>query len=481
MKRIYTTLMMMLIVTATLTSCKKFLDVQPEDKVLEEQLFSTKQGVNTALNGLYLNLSKNNLYGDNLTLSTVEILAQRYNITTIHDQYKSSIYAYGDAPIISRIDAIWTGAYSTILNINAFEENLIKYSGAINAKTDSIYRGEAICMRAMLHFDLLRLFGPRYNTADSTKNSIPYYTQSGSAIGPLLPANVIMNLITADLANAEKLLKADPVIVNGVMPGALNDGTDFLRNRNYRFNYYAVKALQARVNMYRGNKVAALAAAKEVIANSGKFPWVTVANALSEKVNPDRVFTTEMIVGIQCTQLYSNYLAIFNPDLAEKTILAPLSGRLATVYESNENDYRYNLNWIVPSNGGKTYRTFYKYADVQDKTKTFRFTVPLIKISEMYYIAAESETDLTQGYANLNTVRNNRGLTSLATGTAATLNTELQKEHQKEFFGEGQLFYYYKRRNITTIPNGAVASGNVTMNASTYVLPLPLSETQIRP
>jgi hypothetical protein len=58
----------------------------------------------------------------------------------------------------------------------------------------------------------------------------------------------------------------------------------------------------------------------------------------------------------------------------------------------------------------------------------------------------------------------------------ATLTAELQKEYQKEFFGEGQLWYYYKRRNLSPIPNPTVASGNITMNATKYVFPLPLSE-----
>jgi len=481
MKKTYIQLMMLLFAMVALASCKKYLNVQPEDKLLEPQVFSTKRGINTVLNGLYINIAKNNLYGDNLTLSTVDILAQRYSIPSTHTLYKVATYAYTDAPVISKIDEMWTGAYTQILNINTFIANLDLYKGVLDAKTDSIYRGEVICMRAMLHFDMLRLFGPRYSTVDSLKTAIPYYVQASSNVGALLPANQVMDMITTDLVKAEKLLLTDPVILNGVMPNALNDGNDFLRNRNYRFNYYAVKALQARVNLYRGNKVAALAAAKEVIQNSTKFPWVTVANATNEKVNPDRVFTTEMIMGLQCSQLYTNHLNYFSSDLEEKNILAPNALRIAAVFESNENDYRYNLNWAVPTNGGKTYRTFYKYADVPDKTKAFRFSVPMIKISEMYYIAAETETDLTLAFGYLNTVRNNRNLLNLPVGTATVLNTELQKEYQKEFFGEGQLFYYYKRRNITSIPNGAAGTGTITMTANTFVLPLPLSETQTRP
>ncbi|SMC64830.1 RagB/SusD family nutrient uptake outer membrane protein [Pedobacter africanus] len=478
MKRNYIRIMAVLVALGMLASCKKFLDVKPEDKVLEEDTFSTVKGVNTALNGLYINLAKNSLYGDNLTLSTIDILAQRYNVPSSHTLLTLSTYDYATKPAVDKIDAMWSAAYVNILNANVFMANLNKYMGVLDASTDSIYRGEAIAIRAMLHLDLLRLYGPMYNSADSVKESIPYYTQAESSANKYLPANQVMSLILSDLAKAETLLKNDPVIANGVMPTFIDGENNFMRNRNYRLNYYAVKALQARANMYRGNKPAALEAAKVLIQNTAKFPWITLAAAVSEKTNPDRVYTQEMILGIQNSQLYNNYNNYFAPELEDKNILAPVAGRLTTVFETNENDYRYNPQWAVPGNGSKTYRTFYKYADVIDKAKTFRFSIPMIKISEMFYIAAECEPVAATAIGYLNTVRNNRGLLSLA--ATANLNTELQKEYQKEFFGEGQLFYYYKRRNITSIPNGSAASGNVTMNASKYVLPLPLSETQYR-
>jgi hypothetical protein len=58
--------------------------------------------------------------------------------------------------------------------------------------------------------------------------------------------------------------------------------------------------------------------------------------------------------------------------------------------------------------------------------------------------------------------------------------TEIQKEYQKEFWGEGQLFFYYKRTNKTSIPSAISGTANVTMTAAKYVVPLPLSETTPR-
>ncbi len=476
MKRNYIKLMVAVTIMITLfCSCKKFLDVQPEDKIIETQLFATPQGVKSVLNGLYIHLSQNNLYGENLSLSTIEILAQRYNIPSTHALTKIASYAYTDAPTVGRLENIWSNAYAGILNINSFLENLEKYKGTVDPKTEAIYKGEATAMRAFLHFDLLRLYGPRYNTVDSTKLSLPYYEATKTAINPLLPANEFMIKVINDLAQAEQLLAADNIITEGVNTAAATETADFLTsNRNFRFNYYAVKGLLARAHLYRGDKVSALKKAKEVISVADKFPWTTLANALSEKQNPDRVFSTEMIFGIMNTQLYNYQTGLFDASIADANILAPTTARLNTLFENNENDYRFNLNWQVPPTGVKAFRTFYKYADVIDKTKTFRFTMPLLKISEMYYIAVESEPVAADGISLLNIVRANRGLTPLA--STANLNTELQKEYQKEFFGEGQLFYFYKRKNFTSTGNGAT-TGNITIN---YAIPMPLSESQYR-
>lgn len=470
MKRVYFRVLLALSISISFAGCKKFLDVQPEDKVLEGQSFNTPKGIGMVLNGLYLDLAKDALYGNSLTLSTVDILGQRYDIGPLHGQYKVATYAYTDAAVMDSIDKVWTNAYTLVLNTNAFLENLDKYQGVLSPFTDSIYRGEALGIRAMLHFDLLRLFGPMYNSADSVKPSIPYYRHLSKEINPLLPANAVMDSILSDLNAAEKLLQEDPVRYGGVQRTVLA--------RNYRFNYYAIKALKARVNMYRGNKPAALAAALEVI-NVNWFPWVNSNSVLVNQGSPDRVFTSEMILGIQNPRLYEKYENYFAPTLTDARILAPTLTKIGTVFESDENDFRYNLNWKVPSDGGKTYKTFYKYADIVRKDSIFRFTIPLIKKSEMYYIAAECSSNLTTAAAYLNMVRNNRGLISRSITTTALLNTELQKEYQKEFFGEGQLFYYFKRRNLASIPTGASAS-SVAMNATKYVVPLPLSETQYR-
>lgn len=472
------TILSISIVLICITSCKKWLDVPPADKFTESQVFSSAAGVSQAMNGIYLDLSKSKLYGSNLTMTILETFAQRYNVANSnHVFYQYGQYAFKEEPVQGSLDNIWTSAYVNIVNLNKLISNLTTHKGVVTPGDDSLYRGEAIALRAMLHFDLLRMFGPMYNNADSLKPAIPYYRQVTTTISPLPPATQVMDSIIADLHLAERLLSNDPVITQGVNTNLQSDGNDFKRLRNYRMNYYAVKALQARALLYRGDKSAALAAAVEVIEQTEfKWPWIDPVKIISDKANPDRVFSTEVLFGIQSLDMYDNFRDYFSADLRDNDILAPHDGRLKTLFENNEGDYRYIYKWLLA--GNKSYRTFFKYSPPGSDTARHRYMMPMIRKSEMYYIAAEAEADKNKAVDYLNKVRFNRGLTDLP--YSVNLTTELQKEYQKEFFGEGQLFFYYKRRGVTSVPNGNSTSGNVSMNASKYVFPLPLSEMQYR-
>jgi hypothetical protein len=175
--------------------------------------------------------------------------------------------------------------------------------------------------------------------------------------------------------------------------------------------------------------------------------------------------------------IYTRYKSYFTPTQAETNILAPVQTRLDKVYESSTNDLRYLTQfWAVPSDGAKSYKCFYKYAPVT-KVLMRNLSVPLMRVTEAYLIAAEASTVTADKFQYLNAVRNARQLTSLA--VTAAFATELTKEYQKEFFGEGQLFFYYKRLGTASIDNGSAASGTITM-INNYVLPLPDSETDSR-
>jgi hypothetical protein len=453
-----------------LSGCKKFLEVQPQDKYVGDQVFSNQNAIQQSLNGLYANLASNNLYGANLSTVAIELMAQRYNMASYNVSTGLKLfqqYSYTDPTTQLILESIWTSAYANILQANQFIEQIdvAAQKGIIPTPKATQLKGEAIGIRALLHFDMLRLFGPVFKTSPDSA-AIPYYTKADATSQPILTATQALDSVLADLNTAKTLLAADPVITSG--PNITS--TDFYSgSRNQRLNYYAVIALQARAYLYGGDAANANATAKQALAAFDTwFPWLPYTSIVAN-VNPDRIFSTEVVFGVYNQNMYINYQTYFSPTLTSAQVLTAFPSRLTGIFENNQNDYRYLTTWIAGANGS----TFYKYADLTDVSRPWRFLQPMIRKSELYYILAETEP--ADGITYLNTVRNNRGLVNL-TGTAV-LTTEIQKEYQKEFWGEGQLFYYYKRNALTAIPSGLNGTGTV---APVYVVPLPLSETTPR-
>ena len=139
-------------------------------------------------------------------------------------------------------------------------------------------------------------------------------------------------------------------------------------------------------------------------------------------------------------------------------------------------DYRYkNLFKILD---GTTLYVTRKYESLSNVSAAFKNRIPMIRISEMYYIAAECEGDGTLATDYLNAVRNNRGLTAekLENLTPDLLKNEIFKEYQKEFYGEGQLWYYYKRTLAPTIE----ANKNYFTSIDLYTFDRPENEDAYR-
>ena len=110
-------------------------------------------------------------------------------------------------------------------------------------------------------------------------------------------------------------------------------------------------------------------------------------------------------------------------------------------------------------------------------TEVWTKLIPLIRMTEMYYIIAETATDETEALDALNTVLFNRGVKELEDKTQ--LAGMLRDEYRREFFGEGQLFFYYKRLNVKVLHSYS-ENADLDMDAAKYVVPLPLSETDFR-
>lgn len=463
-----------------LSSCKKWLDVKPESQVAGNDLFATSQGFEEALNGIYTRCSQGDLYGTELTFGLPDVLAQDWTMTPREDYVlnylQAMLYNYKDQNFISKKDGIWNGLYNGIANANLLLEH-IDSGKVLSAAEYPLIKGEALALRAYMHFDALRLFAPSYVTGASTA-AIPYVTSFSNKVTPKSTVADFLKLTLKDLNDAKALLKtADPILNASYTVGYQTDTSSetsaaslFLQNRRNRLNYYAVCGELARAYLYMGDKANALSNALEVI-NSRKFPFT----AQSDFINPDptkkdRILYKELLFSWYIPTMTGTLFNYFgtNNSLTMTTDMGNLIYETAGIGAS---DLRFK-QWLKPS----TNLYLVKYSRDPSSNKD-SLVAPALRLSEMYYIAAESlyDNDPVKAVSYVDTVRAARGVDPLQVNNQADFLTQLVKEARKEFIGEGQIFYMYKRLNRGIVgPTGIV---NAPTN-NVFVLPLPINEIE---
>ena len=455
-------------------SCSNWLDVEPKSEIKGDVLFETEQGFEDAITGVYILMTDTRLYGKEMSYGFIEAVAQQYEIDPLTNNYfDCTQYRYDMDAVLTRIDGIWSVAYNAIANVNNILKNL-ETSSCVTPPVYARIKGECLGLRAFLHFDMLRLFGPVYAT-NKADLSIPYNTVYSISATSLLPATQVVEKVLKDLDEAERLLgESDPIIEEGPQNQDSEDGLNYYTYRTQRLNYYAVKALKARVYLWADNKAEAYREAKAVTAVQEQwFPWTERREIMDNTRNPDRIFSSELLFAAYYNareEIFTNY---FSPTLEPAQVYSPKK-HIDDLFTWDLLDWRNRPIWLEGTT--RDYRCFHKYEDVSS-TEVWTKLIPLIRMTEMYYIIAETATDETEALDALNTVLFNRGVKELEDKTQ--LAGMLRDEYRREFFGEGQLFFYYKRLNVKVLHSYS-ENADLDMDAAKYVVPLPLSETDFR-
>lgn len=474
---------MILACSTMMVSCDSWLEVKPYDKISEGELQKSEEGYQKMLNGIYIDLNSDALYGQSLSVEMIEVMGGAYAIGTdnsVWGNYKDlSNYQYGTEYWRNRLDQTWNKAYALILNCNKILENIDQNQGLFTGGNYYAVKGEALALKAMLHFDMLRLFGPVY-AKDSDKKAIPYYNKQTNSPEPILTAKEVAEKVVADLEEARILLANDPVKTEGTLMSGSQDGTsNFMRYRALRLNYYAVEALLARVNLYMGNKTEAFKYATDVIktADQGIFPFVDKSLVIGSPADPDRIFSSEVLFALTNTSRSKIHKNFYDPSRLPNYVFRMDDNLMSNIVYGGaattggyQDDYRYRANWIATGSN----RYFYKYSDMVANGSIQNTMIPMIRLGEMFLIAAESQSDnLANGVQYVNALRRNRGVANLQ-----TLTPDLLKyEYIRELYGEGQLFYLYKRLNSDIITSSN-ANKNPKASDLIFVVPLPDSETE---
>ncbi len=439
-----------------LTACADWVNVSPRQEVESDELFTSENGYKSALIGVYARMTLSENYGKRLSYGYIENLVQRYDnydpSVAPSEARRAEIYDYkNNANAKDYVNNVWLGSYNSIANLNSLLFRL-EHGGRDIVRTEGLWeqmKGEALGLRAFHYFDLLRLYGPVYSE-DPQMKCLPWRTELSPDPKSLLPASEIAGHILNDLKEAEKLLAGDQ----------LNS------DRKHRMNLMAVKGLMARVYLWIGDKTNAALKAREVIDDSGlelvtdnsrdvsMFDETLFAlgmDDMEEKVKGDWAELTNFSNELYISE--DNFNAVFE-----------------AVGEGRSDIRGRNAYGFIHGQYNKKLCRKYLGRDVGYEEK-----IPLIRLAEMYYIMAES-VELSESGSYFNRVRNARGISRNDNKEFTDENARreaLNKEYQKEFFAEGQWFYFLKRHNYRTFHR---CPNTIQSMSPYYVLPTPDDE-----
>ena len=456
----------------SLTSCNDWLDVELDNKVDDDKLFNTAEGFKEALAGVYSSMSKSSMYGGRLTMEYVDVLAQYYNSNSTYEYWKD--YDYENSGCRSIISGMWNNLYSCISQVNCILEWADKNAGVLSESDRNQIRGEELDLRAFLHFDLYRLFAPDVKWAQNAEG-IPYNKEFGVSLPPMYSTKEVVQLVINDLLEAEKCLQNDPI--QNVVPYMIRTSTsagdvvdkaakDEMDKYVARVNLYSVKAMLARAYQARGEYVAAVSKAKEVI-DSGKFRLLEATSIDQSENMVDLLFSDEHIFSLRNKELSTYTKSIFKETSGGTTALR-MEGSY-NLYDGNQDDFRYS-KWYVDFD-------FIKY--VPDSNSIFTTKVPLIKLSEMYLLIAEctydTDPDEARRYVNMLRRHRIRGNQEGAGDWMYLSREDIFKEMRREYIGEGQMWFAHKRNRLNL--SGGL-TGTIEASDDIFVFPLPDAEIE---
>ncbi len=467
------------------TGCDNFLDVRPKAEKLERDLFSTPQGFEDAIYGVYGEMQSDALYGMNLTWGINELLAQQLYCGSTAGEALCKYNYTENSDVRKMFSNTWIKAYETIGYANNILDQLKKYNEK-SLPLYNYYKAEMLGVRALIHFDLLRLFC----SVDMAATGIPYVRDYSPTVKPFESVEANYKNIIADLTEAITLLDSERAAIT--YPRNNSNYNKFLNHQETHLNLYALEAILARVYWMKGDNANAAKYAVDVI-NSKAFPLVTenevkdyVAGVLSPKETIFGLYSTSYAATSK-SYLYEfrsffSYTPYYNGTATGTNYQEPYTALYAKNITGTEQDRR--LDHFKQHAGYALWLKMVDYYTIEgskrgDSQELIK-GISVLHSAELYLIAASAllDTDYNQAVALFDAEIQSRGLTSYKRQDKKLTHEILFDEYRKEMFGEGQTWYNMKRLNRDIVSN--LESRTIPASQNIYNIPIPQEEYEYR-
>jgi hypothetical protein len=488
MKKI-TNILISLACVLTIVSCQNFLDVPPTNQADSSTCLTSVHDAEVMLTGLIYNLTSASYYGRNFLLYG----DAKGGDMTIYTGGNpgDALYYFNHSASSNSYSGFWSQGYYCLLQANNIINNIkdLQEEGTTEDFDDCL--GQALTIRAMILFDLVRLYGKPYNM-DKNSDGIAVVTEQVDASAKLLrdPVEKAYQQIVADLIEAAPLMST--------------------KARGGYFNYYANQMLLGKVYQYMDNQSAALNCFENVI-DSGRYTLYTPANWVaswskefgSESILELAIYPSERDLGtgsLGCYYMRKGHIKAANGNFNASKYWMDLM---------DDDDVRWGImDWghyygdttvdpRVQARAAYGKDCCYKYSgstDLAGDKGSSNYTAVNIKVfrlSEAYLLAAEAclSTNKAKAAEYLNAIAK-RDL-DYTPWTASTVTEEaIYNEYRREFLCEGKLFFEQCRWNKTiTFEDNAYYGSTVSTRRGTTIdrtnnlcrLPVSIDEIHTNP
>lgn len=431
---IFATLLML-----SLVQCDKYLDLDPSQDISENIALSTDENVRHVLTGAYSEFALPGIYGGNL-LRNAELLGGDGELQWLGTNIDPrQIFNKTMTASNSDAEAQWEDSYKVINSVN----NVLSALPVVNESSRDRIQGEALFLRSLVYFDLVRFFADQYKAGvPNIQPGVPLLlTQTHGLKGEINVSrntvDEVYNQIISDLTLAASKLPVN----NG--PYATNG---------------AANALLARVYLQRGDYTLARDVANIVIS-SGRY---SIVPAYASEFNNDGN-TVEDIFATQITpqDRFSAMTEFFSvPEFGGRSGDIEIVDGHLNLYTVG--DQRLNLFFVADGavRSGKWNNKF--------------GVVNLIRLAEMYLIRAECNLRLSAsiGAAPLDDYNIIHTRAGLPAANAVTIDGILL-ERRLELSFEGFKIHDMRRLHLNV--------GALPYNDPKLLFPIPAREIEANP